>query len=154
VFIDSPPIAGILLFWLVISWLASHPLLGRAGRTAGLVMAVTYAIVRGVAIAKQVQWEPTLADVGTVLRVNGLALLAAVGWFLVARLVIFGGQVWSELGLPGVFTSPADGLAFVFTATGVVTIVMYAVALGTAGLRGESPPKQRETAPDGSPADD
>ncbi|WP_049935722.1 hypothetical protein [Haloplanus natans] len=71
-----------------------------------------------------------------------------------ARLTFFVEQLWDGLGLPGAFTSPADGLAFAFTATGVVTVVLYAVTLGTAALRGESPPGRDEAAPNGSSVDD
>lgn len=154
VFADSLPIAAILLFWVLVSWLGAHPLLGRGARIAGLVMALTYAIVRGITSAPHARSPSALADVGSVLRINGLALLAAVGWFIGARVVILAEQVWSELALPGVFVSPADGLVFAFTATGVVTIVLYAVTLGTAILRGGSPHGQGSTDPSGSPADD
>jgi hypothetical protein len=143
VFVDSLPIAAILLFWVLVSWLGAHPLLGTGARIAGLVMALTYAVVKGFASAPHAHSPSALADVGSVLRINGLALLAAVGWFIGARVIIFAEQAWSELALPGAFTSPADGLAFAFTATGVVTIVLYAVTLGTALLRGGSPPQKK-----------
>lgn len=156
VFLDSLPIAGIMLFWLLVSWLGSHPLLGSAARIAGLVMALTYAIVSGInnASATRPDSDPGFAKVGPVLRVNGLALLAGAGWFVVARLLIFVEQLWRDLALPGAFTSPTDGLVFAFTATGVLTVVLYAVTLGTATLRGESPPGQDETVRNESPADD
>lgn len=154
VFINSVPIAAILLFWVFVSWLGAHPLLGRGARIAGFVMALTYAVVRGITSAPHTRSPSALADIGSVLRINGLALLAAVGWFIGARVIILAEQVWSELALPGVFTSPADGLAFAFTATGVVTIVLYAVTLGTALLRDESPPRRDGADPSGSPADD
>lgn len=154
IFVDSLPIATILLFWVLVSWLGSHPLLGRGARIAGLVMALTYAIVRGITYTTHAGSPSALTDIGPVLRVNGLALLAGAGWFVLARLVVFIEQVWSELALPGAFTSPADGLVFAFTATGVVTVVLYAVTLITSVLHGESPPGQASTDVDGTPADD
>lgn len=154
VFVDSLPIAAIMLFWVAVSWLGSHPLLGRGARVAGLVMALTCAIIKGTTSAPHARSPPALTDVGSVLRINGLALLAGAGWFFIARLVVFAEQMWSELALPGAFTSPAGGLTFAFTATGVVTIVLYAVTLGNAVLRGESPPGQENTTPSGSLADD
>lgn len=154
VFVDSLPIAAIMLLWLAVSWLGSHPLLGRGARIAGLAMALTYAIVKGITSAPHTRSPPALADVGSVLRVNGLALFAGAGWFVGARLVVFAEQLWSEMALPGAFTSPANGRAFAFTAIGVVTIVLYAVTLGTAVLRGEPPPGGETTIPSGLPADD
>jgi hypothetical protein len=154
IFVDSLPIAAILLFWVVISWLGTHPLLGRSARIAGLVMALTYAIVWGITSASHTRSPPEFAGLGSVLRVNGHALLAGVGWFVVARLVLFAEQLWNELAFPGAFTSPAEGLAFAFTATGVVTIVLYAVTLATSILRDQSAPKQESMDLDGTPADD
>lgn len=153
-FLNSLPIAGIMLFWLVISWIASHPLVGGGARLAGLVMALTYAITKGITSAPQAPVDPLFVDIRSTLRTNGLALLAAGGWFILAKLVILAEQLWRVLALPGLFTSPDNGLIFAFTSTGVVTVVLYAVTLGTVALRDEVSLRQDTTVSNGSPADD
>lgn len=152
---ESVPIAGIMLFWLVASWLGSYPLVATGARFAGIVMALTYAVVRGVALAETTGPSLAFDTPESVLHANGLVLLAAAGWFVVARLVVFVEQLWEELALPGAFTSPADGFVFAFTATGVVTVVMYAVAIGNAALHGGSQPGNgSQPVSNESPADD
>lgn len=153
VLLESPPIAAIMLFWLVVSWLAPFPPITTGIRAAGVVMALLYAVVRGLAVAERGEPSLSLGDYGTVLRVNGLALLAAAGWFVLARLVLIMGVLWTQLGLPGLFTSPAGGLLFAFSTTGVLTVVLYAVAFGAGALDGGFPPERR-SAPDGSPVGD
>ncbi|WP_415380477.1 hypothetical protein [Halosimplex sp. TS25] len=150
---ESVPIAGIMVFWLVASWIGSHPLLGTGARVAGLVMALMYAFVRGIAFTTGSRPSPELDDIGTVLRVNALALTAAAAWFVLARLTLIIGHVWNDLALPGLFTSPADGFAFAFTATGVMTVIMYAIALGTAAIH-DGFSRGGTTDPTVSPADD
>lgn len=120
---------------------------------AGLVMAFTYAVVRGITYAEEARSPPSFAGVESVLRINGYALFAGGSWFIVARLVYLFEQLWSQLALPGAFTSPADGFAFVFTATGVLTVILYAVTLASAALRSESPPGQGTTSSNELPTD-
>jgi hypothetical protein len=145
---ESPPLAAVTLSWVVVSWFANHPLVGTGARYAGVVMAGSYAVVRGVALAREAGAPGNPTDLpsgrldggawllGTrllppdLLRGNVAAVLAGGAWLLAARLVLLVESVWNGLGLPGLFRSPAPGLVFALTATGVLTVLLAAVAVG------------------------
>ncbi|MEF8876380.1 MAG: hypothetical protein V5A60_06655 [Haloarculaceae archaeon] len=150
---ESPPLAAVTLSWVVVSWFANHPLVGTGARYAGVVMAGSYAVVRGVALAREAGAPGNPTDLpsgrlaggawllgtrllppdllrGDLLRGNVAAVLAGGAWLLAARLVLLVESVWNGLGLPGLFRSPAPGLVFALTATGVLTVLLAAVAVG------------------------
>jgi hypothetical protein len=150
---ESPPLAAVTLSWVVVSWFANHPLVGTGARYAGVVMAGSYAVVRGVALAREAGAPGNPTDLpsgrlagggwllGTrllppdLLRGNVAAVLAGGAWLLAARLVLLVESAWNGLGLPGLFRSPAPGLVFALTATGVLTVLLAAVAVGLTRIR-------------------
>lgn len=150
---ESLPIAAITLAWVVVSWLAGHPLVGTGARYAGVVMAGAYALARGVALARESNgvggfavrpdgdatgdaWLlATRVVPPDVLHGNLVAVLAGGAWLLAARLVLALGGIWDGLGLPGLFRSPAPGLGFALTSTGVLTVLLAAVAVTLARVR-------------------
>lgn len=168
---ESLPLAGITLSWVVLSWFAGHPFIGTGARYAGVVMAGAYAVVRGVALARESTVPHLLSPdflrgnpssetwlVATrfvppdVLRGNVAALLAGGAWLLAARFVLLFDELWGDFGLPGLFQSPAPGLVFALTATGVLTVLLAAVAVALPLLR---PVERREDRTGGTvPVDD
>lgn len=65
-------------------------------------------------------------------------------WFLSAQLVYVVEGLWDMLGIPGTFTSPADGVAFVLNGTGIAVVLLYAIWVGLPYVRGEIPAKENE----------
>jgi hypothetical protein len=133
-FRESLPVVAVLLFWSVLSW-PTIPGVDDALRTAGLAMVTLFVVVRGVGLSRRVS-APVLSDLGVVLRENVRAALPAAGWFVAAHLVAVLESLWQGLGLPGLFTSPRGALVRLFALTGVATVGQYAVAVGTAAIRG------------------
>lgn len=151
---ESLPLAVITLSWVVVSWVAGHPLVGTGARYAGVVMAGGYAVVRGVALARESPGaDASLADLPDgklsgnawlfatrlfppdLLRGYLAAVLAGGTWLLAARLVLVADGLWDGLGFPGLFQSPASGLAFALTATAVLTVLLAAVAVALSHVR-------------------
>ena len=64
--------------------------------------------------------------------------LPAGAWFLTAQLVYFIEGIWSRVGLPGAFTSPADAISFAFTGAGVAVVLLYALSVGLSRVRGNA----------------
>jgi hypothetical protein len=131
---ESLPVVAVLFFWSVLSW-PTIPGVDDALRTAGLAMVALYVVVRGVSLSRHVS-APVFSDVASVLRENVRAALPAAGWFVAAHLVAALESLWQGVGLPGLFTSPRGALVRLFALTGVATVGLYAVAVGTAALRG------------------
>jgi hypothetical protein len=130
---ESLPVAAVLFFWSVLAWPAGHGV-ESALDTAGLTMAALYVVVRGVGLSRRVT-APSFSGVDAVLRENVRAALPAAGWFVAASLVSAIESLWNGLDLPGLFVSPRGALVRVFVLTGVATVGLYAVAVGTAALR-------------------
>ncbi|WP_136717083.1 hypothetical protein [Halorientalis salina] len=134
---ESVPAGVALVFWSLLAavprdWIA----LGL--RLAGVVMALSYVVVRAVAIADSLSDDGQPVDPGPVLRENVPVALAAGGWFLAAIISgVFSGLLASLLQVPW-FREIFDALSFALAATGVLTVVFYAVAVGTIRLRGQS----------------
>lgn len=124
---ESIPIASILLFWMVLSWIGGEPTVTRGFQITGIVMAVMYIVVRGITLGRlEAGYEPT-TDLRSLLLTNVRVALPVGLWFLGAMAVEVLESLWSRLNLVGVATSPADELMFVFTATGVGIAVLFAV---------------------------
>jgi hypothetical protein len=68
-------------------------------------------------------------DAAVILRTNGVALAAAGAWFLAGLLVAAIGPYLDEVAV-GFLFAPSEAIAFALTATGVLTVVLYAVAVG------------------------
>lgn len=125
---ESFPILGITLLWAIPAALVEMAPVSDALRVAGIVMALLYAAVRGVQLAGSVPVQAPLGEPEVLLRTNAVALVAAAMWFVLALVAdALGG--FSGLG-GSLVLSPLRGLQFSFAATGVVTVVLYAVVLG------------------------
>lgn len=149
---ESAPVAVILLFWVMLASFVPAEIATGLVR-AGVVMALLYTIIRGLAIA-QIH-EPTRqpTDVEGILRENVRVAIPAGIWFLAAQAIYLVEQIWDMLGIPGWDTSPAGELAFVFVGTGVAAVVLYAISVGLPRVRGIESTRGDDT-PDGLPADD
>lgn len=77
---ESVPIAIILAFWVLLSWIGSTQGLGAGLRLAGIVMALLYTGVRGVTLARTRPATPQPTSIAAVLRENGRVLVSAGGW--------------------------------------------------------------------------
>lgn len=159
--LESVPVAAVLLFWAVLSWLGWEPVVAARVRDAGVVMALCYAVTRGVKLGRRVPATsartPGPSDVADVLRENARVALAAGAWFLAALAVQFVEAAWDATGLPGLLVSPADAFSFVLAGGGVGCVVVYAVAAGWARVRAGRTAGRgsvREGAGDAASADD
>jgi hypothetical protein len=138
---ESTSIALILLVWAVLSVLTYAVGTLQFGlQLAGLTMAVLYAVVRGVRLAPDADPAYDDPDAESVLRENGRALLAGAPWFAVAFVLaaLIHGVVGFDLVVPGPFALSrvaAGTFVQVFAVTGVVTVLLVAVATGTRALR-------------------
>jgi hypothetical protein len=147
---ESVRIAAILGAWSLLSALATAFDTLQIGITlAGLVMAILFVLVRGVALAREAPPAYDDPDVKGVLTENGRAMLAAGPWFVLAIVARVLQEVTYVLrGVAPDPTSPlqisitvifdvlaATGLAF--AATGVLTVALVAVATGTRALRSQ-----------------
>lgn len=137
-FRESRPVAGILLFWVVVSWIGTEPGITTSLRLAGVVMALLYVGVRGVELAQTHPPTPLPTNVSDLLRENARVLSAAGIWFLPAVLLAFLEPYWEEIGLLRLFMSPLESLAFVFTGTGVTTVILYAIVTGVSRADGDA----------------
>ena len=145
-FRESVPVAAVLLFWMALSWFGWHSVVTARVRDAGLVMALLYAVTRGVELGRSHPGAgvgaPAPDDAASavdvsrrVLRENARVALPAGAWFVAALLVGVAESLWDATGLPGAFVSPANALSFVLAGAGVGVVVIYAVAVGTARIR-------------------
>jgi hypothetical protein len=130
---------------VAVSWVAGHPTVGTGARYAGVVMAGGYAVVRGITLGRETSGQGTSVPDGELsgnawlvatrlvppdlLRGYLAGTLAGGAWLLAARLVLLAGGLWGGPGLPGLFRSPAPGLAFALTATAVLTVLLATVAV-------------------------
>lgn len=131
---ESAPVAVILLFWTTLSTVA-HPIVASGLHRAGLIMALLYTVVRGVALARRHTPTPAPETVVGILRENVRVVIAAGAWFVAAELVYVVERLWEDSDLPGAFTSPAEALAFVLAGAGVATILLYAIVVGLPRIR-------------------
>lgn len=131
---ESAPVAVILLFWTTLSSIA-HPIVASGLHRAGLIMALLYTVIRGVALARNHTPTSPPVTITGILRENVRVVIAAGAWFVAAELVYVIRRLWEDLNLPGAFTSPAEALAFVLVSAGVATILMYAIAVGLPRVR-------------------
>lgn len=150
--LESAPVAVILLFWISISSFV-RPVIATGLLRAGVIMALLYTVVRGLRIAKIQPLTDQPADIEGILRENVRVALPAGIWFLSAHAIFVVEHIWDTFGIPGLFTSPAEGLAFVFTGTGVASVLLYAIAIGVSRVRATTSSRVDESV-GGTPADD
>lgn len=149
---ESAPVAVILLFWVVLSSIA-QPVIATGLLRAGIIMALLYIVVRGVTLAQTHPATSSPDDLEGILRENVRVAIPAGIWFLATHLVFFIEHVWDMFGIPGVATSPANGIAYIFTGAGVAAVLLYAIAVGLPRIRGTVSNTGNGTA-DTAPADD
>ena len=130
---ESLPVAGVLLLWTVLSWLAFEPLVSQAVRAVGVVTALAYVVVRGVRLGDEA--TPLVASNAASVLGQQLRLAPAPAvWFLAGIGVPVVEDLWGLLGLFGLFTSPGDDFVRVCALVGVGTALLLVVAGGTAAL--------------------
>lgn len=142
----------ILLFWVSISSFV-RPVIATGLLLAGIIMTLLYTVVRGLTIAKTQPLTDQPADVEGILRENVSVALPAGIWFLSAHAIFVVEHIWDTFGIPGLGTSPAEGLAFVFIGAGVASVLLYAIANGVPRVRATTSSRVDETA-GGTLADD
>ena len=128
---ESIPAAVVLLFWGLLAAVAQDGVaLGL--RLAGVVMALSYVVVRGNAIADSLSDDGQPVDPEPILRENVSVALGAGAWFLAA--ILFS----APLPIPYLSLRQGFGaISFAFAATGVLTVVLYAVAVGLVRVRNQ-----------------
>lgn len=133
----SIPVAVILLFWVGLSSFV-QPVIATGLVYGGVIMALLYTVVHGIRLARTQPAIPQPDNLKGILWENVRVAFHAGVWFLAAYLVYAIEQMWDTLGIPGLDTSPAAGLAFVFTGAGVAVVLLYAIMAGLARTRGEA----------------
>lgn len=98
-------------------------------------MALLYTLVRGLTLAKTHLPTEQPTDVEGILRENVRAALPAGVWFLLAHAVFVVEHIWETFAIPGIGSSPADDLAFVFIGAGVAAVLLYAISVGVPRVR-------------------
>ncbi len=139
---ESLPVAVIVGFWSALSLpVAQFSTLALGLRAAGLVLALGYVAVRGAILARTIGAGPAPYEPRAIVHENVRILLAAGAWFLSAFLVYALSDLLFAAVLEWSF-GPArllvDTLGFVLTATGVGTVVLYAVAVAAARTGGRT----------------
>lgn len=81
------------------------------------------------------------------------AALPAGVWFLLAQGVFIVEHIWDTVGIPGIGSSPAGDLAFVFIGAGVAAVLLYAISVGVPRARATTVTHRDGTAR-GTPGDD
>lgn len=125
-FEESLPVFAVVFLWTLLAVFARYDL--RWGlRSAGVVMALLYVVVRGAAIGHGVEPVGHPRSVVAALRDSVRALAPALPWFLLA-FALRAGRDHTGLPLP-------RELVYISSTTGVLTVVLYAVVFGSARLR-------------------
>lgn len=140
---ESAPVAAILLFWLVLS-VPARPSISAGLIRAGIVMALLYSVVSGGMLAQEYPPATRATEIRGILTENVRVAIPAGAWFLSGQVVYEVQDLWDTLGIPGAFTSPADGLAFVVNGAGVAVVLIYAIWVGLPYVRGEISPEDAE----------
>lgn len=146
-FVESVPVAGILLFWNLLASVVYFPYVSESIGSAGVVMAALYVVVRGVALSSEVL-PPMTGGVTGILYENASIAVPAGAWFLAAMAVSM------------VEESAYDVLSafkVTFAGAGLGVVALYAVAAGCRALDGGNAVGGRprtETGTDGASADD
>ena len=151
---EAVPVAGILAFWNLLAWFVQHQNVGGPVRTAGVVMAGLYVVVRGVSLAPEVPRFAT-DDVRLVLYENARVAVPAGAWF-VAAMAVAAIDGSTGYGHSPVTTIVASALA----GSGLGVVGIYAVAAGYRTLGGgnlgggDTRATGNERPADGASADD
>lgn len=133
---ESIPAAVILLFWLALS-VPVRPSISAGLSQAGIIMTILYTVVRGVMLGQEFRPISQTTGLKGILRENVRVTFPAGAWFISAQIVYEIEGLWDTLGIPGAFTSPADGLVFVLNGAGIAVVVIHAVWVGSPYIHGE-----------------
>ncbi|QLD89673.1 hypothetical protein HWV07_11820 [Natronomonas salina] len=125
-FEESLPVFAVVFLWTLLAVFARYDL-GSGLRYAGLVMALLYVVVRGAAVGRSVETVRHPTSVVDGLRDSVRSLAPASPWFLLAFALRVGRDYTG-------FVLPSE-LVYVSSATGVLTVVLYAAVFGSARLR-------------------
>jgi hypothetical protein len=133
---ETVPVAAIIGFWTALSVpVAQFPTLAAGLRLAGLVLALGYVVVRGVALARSVRPDPVSLEVRIIVREQIHLLRAAGVWLLPALACYAVPDLLAGLVLDAGFRPVvllANTAGFVLTASGVATVALYTVVVTTA----------------------
>lgn len=135
---ESMPVAAILLFWLALS-VPVEPSISAGLLRAGLIMAILYSVVRGVMLAQEYPPTSRATELEGILKENVRIAIPAGVWFLSVEVIYVVESLWDTLGIPGLFKSPADSLAFVLNGAGIAVVLIYAIWVGLPYIRGDVP---------------
>jgi hypothetical protein len=130
---EGVPILAILVVWTATTGLL-EVVLAPMGfvNLAALVVAGLYAVVRGRQLTDRVEPVFQVPDLERTVRTAVRPLLPALVWFLLAGPANRAGAAPLVGEFLDAFRAPA---AFVLAGTGVVTVLLFAVATGSATLR-------------------
>jgi hypothetical protein len=134
---ESVPAAVVLLFWSLLA-VIDRGLIGTGLRLAGVVMALLYVVVRGTRLADSLTDDGQPVEPEPVLRENATVALAAGAWFVAAALATVALHLVGVGLMIEALESVAEALRFALAATGVATVGLYAVAVGTVRLHDRS----------------
>jgi hypothetical protein len=147
-FVESVPVAEILFLWSLVAVLAEAMVRGyrAAGtaalglRVAGIVMAFVYVAARADALAGSRPWTDWPGTGSGQIRENWRVLLAAAPWVLAAVATRFLPPL-TQFGVPPLYRTILDPVAFALTGAAAAPAVLYAVAFGLAWVRQEWRPR-------------
>ncbi|WP_132058813.1 hypothetical protein [Halorussus amylolyticus] len=129
---EGAPVAATLFFWHLLAVFAGFQNVGGPVRTAGVVMAVAYVTLRGVALSTKTQPLST-EDARAVLSENVRVAVPAGLWF-VAAMAVGALEVYVA-----VFTGTIAAAESALAGAGLGVVGLYAVAAGYAAIRERRP---------------
>jgi len=141
-FVETVAVAEILLLWSLVAVLVEAVVRGfrAAGtvalglRAAGIAMAFVYVAARADALARSRPWADWPTTGSEHVRENWRVLLAAAPWVLAALATRFLPPL-TRFGVPPLYRTVLDPVAFALTGVAAAPGVLYAVAFGLAWVR-------------------
>jgi hypothetical protein len=131
---EGVPIAVILLFWNLLAVVPDPHGVGGAVRSAGVVMATLYVVVRGAGLASEAV-GPVTGNPEAALRENARLAVPAGAWFL-GSMVVFLASTATHLH---VLSTVVERIASALAGAGLGVVGLYAVATGFAAFRSRPP---------------
>jgi hypothetical protein len=131
---ESLPVAVIVGFWTVVSWLAVTPAAGFAVRVTAVVSAGGYALVRGIARGRSVGPRAVPVSPQALVETNARLAVVLAPWLLLAIVVPSLASALDRGGFAGFGISPADSLAFAAMAIAATTALLAVASLATSWL--------------------
>jgi hypothetical protein len=123
---ESTPVVAILIFWGIISSILRSQLF-----FAGLLMALLYTVIRGLALTESSQPPSRSTDVSGVLRENVRVAVPAGLWALLSQLIApFRFDNLLPLPLSELAETVVSGLALGLSWGSVAVVLLYVIAVG------------------------